>query len=253
MSVAPLQLQIDYIRHPEVIVADPSQVYYFDRQFMSNGQDASISRWPNSPCLRYRTGTWWIDNDSSTTAAVLRIKVRREQQKYDIPRRCSFALSDGQTEVYSWHVDEYPLTVLTLTGSEPQLVRPIPPPADRAGFRSDYAVTEPGLPDADERVQTLFAEDHMLAVQLVAYYREYYMSTPHRAVPLSRLVVGKCFGKQPHMIDDALKKIQRAIWGDVGHTDDIPGFLFNRSLLPLELRYEIPHWDCGHQREVKTP
>lgn len=253
MHPAQLQLQIDYIHHPEVITADPREVYYLDRQFVSNGEDTSISRWPNSPCLRYRAGTWWIDNDSHTTKAELRIRVRPEQQKYDIMRRCSFALPDGQTEVYFWHVNKYPMAVLTLNGSEPQRVRPTPPPPGRAAFDRDAAVTQPGRPDAEQRVRALFAEDHMLAVQLAAYYREYYISSPHKAAPLSRLVVGKCFGRAPYMIDDALKKIQRAIWGDAGHTDDIPDFLFSRSLLPLELRYEIPHWDCGHQREVRVP
>ncbi|MGD9526613.1 MAG: hypothetical protein AB7I38_11985 [Dehalococcoidia bacterium] len=243
----PAQLVIDYLPHHEVIQANPNRAYFFDREFVSNGQDRSISRRPHCPCLRYRAGSWWIDNDSDTTEAKLQIWIKAEKRKHEIPRRCSFALPDGEVEVRVWNVAKYPVALLTISGSDPAQTRPVP--TEHLVYDSDNAITQPGLPDSDLRVVALFDEDPMVARQLVAYYREYFVSSPEDAEPLSREEVGRCFGKSAHMIDSALRKVQRAIWGTGGgHTDEIPSYLINRGLLDPGLEALVPHYECGHKR-----
>lgn len=241
-----LYLEIDYLHHSEVIQAVPEQVYFLDREFVSNGADRSISRQPYAPCLRYRAGTWWIDNDSNTNEAVVRIWVKAEERKYELPQRCSFALPNGEVEVRVWDVREYPVILLTLSGTEPGWARPVP--SGRGLYGADTEVTTPGKrPEADSNVRELFDQEPLIKVQLAAYCREYFVSSPEKPRPLSRADVGKCFGKAPHMIDGPLKRIQLAIWGELGHGEEVPGYLINRGLLKAEHQTNIPHWDCGHK------
>ena len=88
-------LRIDFGRFSTVIDANPDQPYYLDREFLSGGEDTAISRAPNTPCLRHRVGTWWVDNDSDRNEAIVLLWSSNERQKFTVPRRCSFALSDG--------------------------------------------------------------------------------------------------------------------------------------------------------------
>ena len=230
------ELKIDYV-HFSVFAADPAKDLFLDREFLSSGQDMTVSRAPNAPCLRHRDGNWWLDNDSGgPNEASVRVFTGGDNRRLDVPARLSFRLPDGENEVRVFK-PEYAV-VLTVTGSR------------RLSSRAaDPNMTEAGLPEAVAHVRALFRRKPRTKTVLAALYREYL--TPGFAAPkaLTRHQASECLGNSsPHEVDAALKDIQAAIWGKQGNGESVPQFLINRKLLSSEAQQLVPHRQCPHRR-----
>lgn len=81
-------LEINYHLQP-VITAEQHLSYFLDRHFLSEGEDLAISRAPDAPCLRHRSGSWWIDNDSDRNEATIIVQ-EAVAGRHEIPRRLQF-------------------------------------------------------------------------------------------------------------------------------------------------------------------
>lgn len=235
-------LKIDYLLFEAIIAAKQDEVYFLDRDFLSEGRDESISRMPNCPCLRHRVGSWWIDNDSDQNEALVRLWVKSGERKYDVPRRCSFALPDGEVELLVWDVKLYQVG-LTVSDSDLRSTRP-------GAHKSNLdVITHIGREDADKHVRTLFAEKPRTRTVLAALYREYLTRGAAAPKPLTRKEASNCLSIQGlSQVDTALQDVQLAIWNELGHAEEVPGYLINRGLLKAEDQMLIPHRDCAHRR-----
>jgi hypothetical protein len=234
-------LDIDYHLYP-VFAADEDRTYFLDRDFLSHGEDRKLSRAPHSPCLRHRAGSWWIDNDSDRNEAVVALW-SKDTGRHRIPRQCSFALPDGDIELFPWDGEKYQIA-LRVAHSESDRTRPdadqSPPPT---------AKTQIGHLEADRRVTELFEQRPRTRTILAAIYREYLTRGHTTAKPLTRDEARRCMGlNTPAQIDQALQDVQRAIWDELGHSENVPQFLVHRDLLRPEDQMLIPHRDCAHAR-----
>jgi hypothetical protein len=232
-------LEIDYHIY-SVFTVDEDTSLFLDREFLSRGEDLAVSRAPDAPCLRHRAGSWWIDNDSDRNEAT--VILWAAEGKHEIPRQCSFALPDGEVELFPWDGERYKVA-LAVSGSDLDQTRP-----GSGRSRRPEPITLVGLEDADPRVQELFKQKPRTRTILAALYREYLTRGSSVPRPLSRDEVRQCMGfTTPAPVDSALQEVQRAIWGESGHADEVPGFLINRGHLKLEHQMVIPHRECvGH-------
>jgi hypothetical protein len=233
-------LSVNYLLYPPFI-ADEERPYFLDREFLSHGDDRQISRAPDAPCLRHRAGSWWVDNDSDRNEAVVTLwsSVTGRQT---IPRRCSFALPDGDVELFPWDGERYKVA-LTVSGSDHLQTRP-----GHQRTRRRSAVTVVGLGEADRRVADLFKNKPRTRTILAALYREYLTRGHAEPRTLTREEARKCMGfSTPAPVDSALQDVQRAIWGQLGHADEIPRFLVNHHHLKADDQMLIPHRHCGHR------
>ncbi len=231
------ELKVDYVKFSTVFTADPARDLFLDRGFLSGGQDLTVSRAPNAPCLRHRDGNWWLDNDSGDpNEALVRVWTGLDNRRLDVPARLSFRLPEGENEVRIFK-PEYAV-VLTVTGSR-----------SLGGRVADPKVTEVGLPEAVVHVRALFHQKPRTKVVLAALYREYLTPGFAAPKPLTRHQASECLGNSnPHEVDAALKDIQAAIWGKQGNGESVPQFLINRKLLASVDQQLVPHRICPHRR-----
>src|SRR5262249_10841133 len=131
-----------------------------------------------------------------------------------VPKRCSFQLGDGTTEVWAW--DSRYRWRLGVSGS-----RYPPPPPSQAG------PTPPGGgPRANERVTELLRTTPLHRAVLAAHYRHYLIPGLEQPEPQGRAQTLRCMGhKTATQLDRALRETMHAIWREQGHGSELPVYL----------------------------
>ncbi|MGW5746439.1 hypothetical protein [Amycolatopsis sp. NPDC003861] len=212
---------------------------YLDREFFSGASGrVAISRRPNTPCLRYRAGDWWLDNDSTAHNGLLSVHFAGEPKRVQVPQRCSVRLPDGRAEVIAWN-KECRLW-LAIEGSAHQGVKVGTPDGER---------TEVGVPGAVLRVRELWQRVPVHRVILAAHYREYFTAGLHAPAPQGRTQTMRCMGQEKAtQLDRALRETMDAVWGEQGHGEELPDYLISQHLLGPRDLHLVPHRACRHQR-----
>src|SRR5215470_14874799 len=177
-------------------------VVYLDRHFLTEqdgAEDLSISRRPNAPCLLHRHDDWWLDNHATAHNAHVAVHTPGGHGRLVVPKRCSFQLGDGTTEVWAWD-SRYRLR-LVVSGSTYR-----PPATSQDGLR-----TQVGEPGADERVTELFRAAPIHRAVLAAHYRSYLIPGLEQPEPQGRAQTLRCMGhKTATQLDRALRETMHA-------------------------------------------
>src|SRR5262249_46315403 len=131
-----------------------------------------------------------------------------------VPKRCSFQLGDGTTEVWAWD-SRYRLR-LVVSGSTYR------PPAT-----SQDGLTTPGSEPATNDLMTeLFRTTPIHRAVPAAHYRHYLIPVLEQPEPQVRAQTLRCMGhKTATQLDRALRETMHAIWREQGHGSELPVYL----------------------------
>lgn len=227
---------VTYRVTPPILLTESHELY-LDRQFLTAGRDASISRAPNAPLLCHVDGRWFLRNDPGMPLSVY---VVAQGRRFPVPERCWFRFDDGLAHILAWE-PSFRIDI-AVEGSEA-----LPQPAPRPGIQ-----TQVGVPGAVLRVQDLLLRRPRHKAVLAAYYREFFqpgIASPH---PLDRAATLRCLGLTSYTaLEKALNDVSETIWGDsAGHRHELPMFLIRHHVLRVHDQGLVPHKACAHGRRI---
>lgn len=223
---------VHYPRGGVSVVLTADQQLHLDRDFLTAGQDAAISRAPKAPFLIATAGRCWVMNP---TGAAVTVYVDGAGRRFPVSERCGLPLDDGTVSIHVW--DARFEVHATVNDS-----RAWPAPRGVPG-----TATQPG-PVADDTVLALFRKKLRHKVILAAYLRAYFQPGIEAPAPLGRDATNRCMGLKSYTaLESALDETCVAIWGDVRHRDELPGYLVRHRLLLAHDQGLVPHKECSHR------